>query len=148
MPASSRFAVAVHVLTLLAWAGDEPLKSGYVARSVNTNPVVIRRILCALARAGMVVSQTGAAGGTRLARRPDQITLRQVYRAVEPREIFMLHRQRPDPRCPVGMNIEGSLGEVLSAVDAAVDKVLGRLTVESVLQSVKPCAPSRAARRR
>ena len=148
MPASSRFAVAVHVLTLLAWAGDEPLKSDYVARSVNTNPVVIRRILCALARAGLVVSQTGATGGTRLARPPREITLREVYRAVEPREIFTLHRQRPDPRCPVGMNIEGSLGGVLSEVDAAVDRVLGRLTVESVLQSLKPCATARRARRR
>ena len=97
MPTSSRFAVAVHVLTLLAWAGDEPLKSDYIAGSVNTNPVVIRRILCALAHAGLVTSQTGAAGGTRLARKAAEITLTEVYRAVEPRAIFALHRR---PRMP------------------------------------------------
>jgi DNA-binding IscR family transcriptional regulator len=45
MSTSSRFAVAVHVLTLMAWADEEPLKSEQVAESVNTNPVVIRRML-------------------------------------------------------------------------------------------------------
>ncbi|HEX8852924.1 MAG TPA: Rrf2 family transcriptional regulator, partial [Pyrinomonadaceae bacterium] len=82
MSANSRFAVAVHALTLLAWAGEEPVKSEYLACSVNTNPVVIRRILCALARAGLVTSQTGASGGSRLARPAAEITLREVYRAV------------------------------------------------------------------
>ena len=148
MPASSRFAVAVHVLTLLASAGEVPLKSDRLAGSVNTNPVVIRRILCALARAGLVVSQTGASGGTRLARPPAEITLREVYRAVEPREIFVLHRQRPDPRCPVGMNIEGALGAVLARIDAAVDEALEGFTVEGVLRSLKPCAPAARGRRR
>lgn len=146
MPASSRFAVAVHVLTLLAWAGDEPLKSEQVAASVNTNPVVIRRILCALARSGLVVSQTGAAGGTRLARPPRDITLRDIYRAVEPREIFMMHRQPPGRHCPVGVNMGPALVNILAEVDGAVDRVLGRMTVEGILQSVKPCVGG--ARRR
>jgi len=59
MSTSTRFAVAVHVLTLMAWADEEPLKSEQVAESVNTNPVVIRRMLCELAEANLVVSQTG-----------------------------------------------------------------------------------------
>ncbi len=146
MPTSSRFAVAVHVLTLLAWAGDEPLKSDYIAGSVNTNPVVIRRILCALARAGLVTSQTGAAGGTRLARTASDITLREVYRAVEPREIFAMHRSPPDPECPVGMIIEKVLHRQLTEIDNAMDEVLGRTTIEGVMRSVKQ--PSRAAKSR
>lgn len=148
MPTSSRFAVAVHVLALMARAGDEPLKSEAVAASVNTNAVVIRRILCALARAGLVASQTGAAGGTRLARRPEEITLRDVYRAVEPGEFFALHRQPPNPKCPVGMNIEGVLGEVLAGVDRAVDESLGRTTIEGVVRKMlKPCEPEGGRRK-
>ena len=140
MPTSSRFAVAVHVLTLLAWAGDEPLKSDYIAGSVNTNPVVIRRILCALARARLVTSQTGAAGGSRLARPAAEITLSEVYRAVEPRDIFAMHRKQPDPDCPVGMKIEAVLQGLLVEIDSAVDSALGRTTIENVLASVKkPC---------
>lgn len=140
MPTSSRFAVAVHVLALMARAGEEPLKSEAVAGSVNTNAVVIRRIMCALARAGLVTTQTGAAGGSRLARPPAEITLREVYRAVEPREFFALHRQRPNPRCPVGVGIESVLAGVLAEVDAAVDDALGRRTVESILRLLRPGA--------
>ena len=114
MPSNSRFAIAVHILTMMAWAGDEPLKSEYVACSVNTNPVVIRRILCALAKAGLVVSQTGAAGGTRLMRKPGQITLLDIYRAVDAGASFSLHCQPPNDECPVGMNIENVLGDVLA----------------------------------
>ena len=147
MATSSRFAVAVHVLTLLAFAEDEPLKSEHVACSVNTNPVVIRRILCALGRAGLVTSQTGAAGGSRLARRPDQITLREVYRAVEPPSVFSLHRQPPSRECLVGMNIESVLEDVLGEVDGAVDQVLSRITVGRVMRTVRRCGAAAARRR-
>jgi Rrf2 family protein len=138
MPANSRFAIAVHVLTLMAWAGDEPLKSELVACSVNTNPVVIRRILCQLGRAGLVVSQTGAAGGSRLARKPGQITLLEIYRAVDAGDVFSLHRQPPSDTCPVGMNIETVLENILADVDQALERVLGKITVGKVLQSIEP----------
>lgn len=145
MSTSSRFAVAVHVLTLMAWSGDEPVKSEAVAASVNTNPVVIRRILCALARARLVTSQTGAAGGSRLARRPGQITLLDVYRAVEGGDIFSLHRQPPSRHCPVGVNIEAVLEDVLAEVNSAVERVLAKMTVENVLQRIRPCSNRRRA---
>jgi DNA-binding IclR family transcriptional regulator len=57
MSTNSRFAVAVHVLSLMAWSDEEPLKSEQVAESVNTHPVVIRRMLVDLAQAGLVVSR-------------------------------------------------------------------------------------------
>ncbi len=145
MSTSSRFAVAVHVLTLMAWSGDGPVKSEAVAASVNTNPVVIRRILCALARARLVTSQTGAAGGSRLARGPGQITLLDVYRAVEGGDIFSLHRQPPNQHCPVGVNIETVLEDVLSEVNSAVERVLAKITVENVLQRIRPCSNRRRA---
>ncbi|HEX8180839.1 MAG TPA: Rrf2 family transcriptional regulator [Pyrinomonadaceae bacterium] len=138
---SSRFAVAVHVLSLLAWAGDEPVKSSSVAASVNTNPVVIRRILCALARARLVTSQSGAAGGSRLARRPARITLGDIYRAVEGGDIFMLHRRRPSQRCVVGANIEEVLGGVLRETNEAVEQALARTTLADIVARIQPCTP-------
>ena len=138
MPANSRFAIAVHILTLMAHAGDEPLKSDEVASSVNTNPVVIRRILCALSKAQLVVSQTGAAGGSRLARKPNQITLLEVYRAVDAGEIFAMHPQPPNAKCPVGMNIESALDNILEEVEQGVERVLGKITIEKVLKSIEP----------
>src|SRR5215510_10822499 len=139
MSTNSRFAVAVHVLTLMAWSGEEPLKSEQVAESVNTNPVVIRGMLCELAQAKLVVSQSGSMGGSRLARKPGAITLLDVYRALEFRGVFSLHRQPPSRRCPVGVNIETVLGDVLEEVDSAVEKVLKNITIDDVVQRLKPC---------
>ncbi|HZE70321.1 MAG TPA: Rrf2 family transcriptional regulator [Pyrinomonadaceae bacterium] len=144
---NSRFAVAVHVLTLMAWSDDEPLKSEQVAESVNTNPVVIRRMLCELAQAGLVVSQTGAMGGSRLARKPGAITLLDVYRALEFRGVFSLHRQPPSRRCPVGVNIETVLGNVLDEVDSAVENVLEAITIRDLVKRLKPCVSVEVAAR-
>jgi len=139
MSTNSRFAVAVHVLSLMAWSGEEPLKSEQVAESVNTNPVVIRRMLLELAEAGLVVSQTGSLGGSRLANDPAKTTLLDVYQALECGGVFSLHRQPPSRDCPVGVNIETVLGDVFLEVDSAVEHVLGTITINDVVQRLKPC---------
>ena len=139
MSTNSRFAVAVHVLSLMAWSGEEPLKSEQVAESVNTHAVVIRRIVADLAEAGLVVSQTGSLGGSRLATDPAKTTLLDVYQALECGGVFSLHRQPPSRDCPVGVNIETVLGEVLQEVDTAVEAVLKNITIDDVVQRLKPC---------
>ena len=139
MSMNSRFAVAVHVLSLMAWSDEEPLKSEQVAESVNTNAVVIRRIVADLAQAGLVVSQTGSLGGSRLATDPAKTTLLDVYNALEYGGVFSLHRQPPSRDCPVGVNIETVLGEVLQEVDSAVEQVLKNITIKDVVQRLRPC---------
>lgn len=137
MSTSSRFAVAVHILTLMAWSEDEPLKSEQVAESVNTNPVVIRRMLCELSEANLVVSQTGSMGGSRLSRKPAEISLRDVYHAVECPGVFSLHRQPASRHCPVGMNIESVLGSVFEEANSAVEQVLARISIRDVMLRLK-----------
>ena len=146
MSTHSRFAVAVHVLSLMAWSGEEPLKSEQVAASVNTNAVVIRRILKELAEAGLVVSQTGSLGGSRLANDPTKTTLLDVYQALEYRGVFSLHRQPPSRDCPVGVNIETVLGDVLLEVDSAVERVLQNITINDVVRRLKPCGGAAASK--
>ncbi len=138
--------MAVHVLSLMAWSGEEPLKSEQVAESVNTNPVVIRRILKELAEAGLVVSQTGSLGGSRLANDPAKTTLLDVYQALEYGGVFSLHRQPPSRDCPVGVNIETVLGNVLSEVDSAVERVLQNITINDVVRRLKPCGSAVASK--
>jgi Rrf2 family protein len=148
MSTSSRFAVAVHVLTLMAWADEEPLKSEQVAESVQTNPVVIRRMLCELAESKLVVSQTGAMGGSKLARDPEQITLLDIYQAVESPGVFSLHRHPPSRHCPVGVNIGSVLNDVLDEVDTAVERVLANITVKDVVSRLKPCVTTPPVKRK
>ncbi len=134
---SSRFAVAVHILTLLAYDDTHAVTSEFIADSVNTNPVVIRRVLGALRDAKLVSSQTGVGGGWRLARPPDAITLRDAYRAVEVETLFPLPQRSPNPSCPVGRTIQHSLAGVFRETEAALDGHLARTTVAHMVEGAR-----------
>jgi Rrf2 family protein len=136
MTRSSRFATAVHILALLAVQQDEPVTSDYVASSVNTNAVVIRRLLRKLADAGLVSSCPGGAGGSRLSRDPRQITLYDAYSAVESGSLFGEHSQRPNQKCPVGKNIIGVLEPRVEAADAAAAATLKKTTIADLVSEM------------
>ncbi|ELZ88596.1 Rrf2 family transcriptional regulator [Haloferax sulfurifontis] len=132
MSNSSRFVVATHVLTHLAVQSDERLSSDRLAWSVNTNPVVIRQLLCSLREAGLVDSKRGPTGGFTLSREPDAITLRDIYEAVEDAEPFCFHTNEPNDECTVGEHIQPVLVELLEpAIQAMLDE-LDSVTVADV----------------
>ncbi len=139
---SSRFAVATHILTLLALKGDEPLTSEVIAASVNTNPVVIRRTMAGLREAHLVVSQPGAGGGWRLVGAPEAITLCDVFRAVETDDLLALPPKLPNASCPVGRTICGTLGEVFHEAEMAMAERLARVTIADVLRDAVPQSSS------
>lgn len=134
---NSRFAFAVHILTLIAQGEGEPVTSEYIAGSVNTNPSLVRRILTQLTRAGLTTARMGTGGGALLARPADQITLRDVYRAVDDGELFALHRERPNPACPVGRNIQATLETRFDAATRALEAELDRTTIADALTDVE-----------
>ena len=135
---SSKLSVGVHILTLLATSPGETLTSEHIAGSVNTNPVVIRRLLGLLREAGIVESQGGLGGGWRLKVEPKRITLLDVLRTVEPKgETIALHRNEPNPVCPVGRNIQRVLAGAYDEVERQMDKQLAKITIAGVLGSVQ-----------
>jgi len=136
MPSSSRFAVAVHILTLLEMERGRRLTSDHMASSVNTNPGFVRRVLSMLGRAGLVRSRLGAGGGSFLAKAASRIRLLDVYRAVESGDLFVLHHSTPNPRCPVGKNIQPALRRVLSPAERALEGQLANVTVSEMADSV------------
>jgi Rrf2 family protein len=145
---NSRFALAMHVLALLAIEKkSEPSSSEYLARSASTNPVVIRRLLGTLRDAGLVTVQPGTRGGTSLARRPEQITLLEVYRAVGEGELFSLGTRRPNPYCICGRNAQ-VIANVFSRTETAVEEVLTGITVAQLARDIETsdARPRRSAR--
>jgi Rrf2 family protein len=133
---NSRFAVAVHILTLIARSEGQPVTSEYIAGSVNTNPSLVRRLLSQMTRAGLTTAQMGAGGGALLARPAEQITLRDVYRAVDEGELFGLHPERPNPACPVGRNIQAMLETRFDAARQAMEAELDRTTIADAAAEV------------
>jgi Rrf2 family protein len=137
---SSRVAVAVHVLAYLAWRRAEPVTSERIASSVNTNPVVVRRIVGALRNAGLVSVQPGVGGGAQLSREPDRITMLDVYRAVEEKdELFAVHAD-PCRNCDIGSNIRAVLQGVFCNAHQAMQGVLAQVTIADIGREVKKAA--------
>jgi Rrf2 family protein len=125
------------MLTLLALNREAPVTSEVIAGSVNTHPVVIRRMLGALRAAHLVTSQGGNGGGWRLVGEPAAITLREVYGAVEEETLFPLHHRPPNPNCPVGREIQQVLSRRIGVARQALEAELGRTTIADVLREVQ-----------
>jgi Rrf2 family protein len=135
MSANSRMTVAVHILsfmTLWEQKHSEPAISERIAESVNTNPVVIRRLLGLLQKAGLVKSRRGIDAGWRLARRPTAITMLDVYKAVEDAPLFALHASPPNPECPIGRGVQPALKKVYGALETQLRQRLLRTTLAQV----------------
>lgn len=136
MQISSRFTIASHILVLLALEGEkEKQTSTSIAGSVGVNPVIIRNVLAQLKEAGLVQVARGV-GGARLAQAPDQMTLLQVYQAVElfgeKGQLFGFHEQS-NPNCQVGRNIHPLLDHRLENAQSALERELGRTTIADLL---------------
>jgi Rrf2 family protein len=137
MFANSHFALATHVMTVLAVHRDEgPVTSARLARSINTNPAFLRTLLGQLREAGLIEISLGKGGGARLARTASRVTLADVYRAVEKRPPVQLHRCAPDKRCVVGRNILPLLDDVVSDVESAALRRLAGTTIADLATQV------------
>ncbi|MFY0518220.1 Rrf2 family transcriptional regulator [Lysinibacillus sphaericus] len=137
MKISSRFTMAVHILSILKHNPSTVCTSEYMAESVNTNPVVIRKIVSYLKKAGLVQVRRGM-GGAFLLKDLHLIPLLDVYRAVEVVEedrLFHFHDQ-PNPNCPIGANIQSVLELILVQAQEAMEQVLKNITMEHVVTSL------------
>jgi Rrf2 family protein len=132
--------MAVHVLTVLAYKEGDRVTSALLAGSVNTNPVIIRRLLLALQRARLVETGKGAGSGSRLSRSPARINLAEIYRAVEECEPFASPSRKPNAACPVGNCIREALDKVFASAQKALEKDLEQTTLAGLIDQVKASA--------
>ena len=139
MQISSRFTIAVHVLVCIeTFKNDYKVTSDFLALSVNVNPVVIRRLLQQLKKAGIVNVVRGS-GGTSVEKPLDEITLLDVYNAaecVEEGALFHFH-ENPSRQCPVGKNIHAVLDTRLEAIQKAMEKEMKAISIQDIINDTK-----------
>lgn len=133
---SSRSAVAIHALTMLARWRDHSLTSTEIAESLASNPVLVRRILGSLRDAGLVWSTEGRNGGWSLARPARDITLHDVYAAVEAGPVLSRHPHPPSAECEVGRNMQRLLEVEFRDAERALEERLSRTTIAHLVQQV------------
>jgi Rrf2 family protein len=141
MTGNSRFAVSVHILAYLAYREGEAVPSAEIASSVDTNPVVIRRLLSALVKDGLVHTQKGASGGFSLAVEPVKISLLDIYHAAEPHPTHGLTRFTPNTQCPVGAKIQSILENSFVGAQAAMEAELALVSLASIHEQLRPVCP-------
>lgn len=122
---NTRFATAIHIMTLLAKSPQEWLTSEWIAGSINVNPVIIRKEISVLREAGLIISRQGKEGGSQLSKNAELITISEIYKAVKNTEVLGKKNQNPNPACSVGKEINVHLNTLFEETDHLVVKFLG-----------------------
>ena len=127
---NTRFATAIHIMTLLAKVPQEWLTSEWIAGSINVNPVIVRKELKELRNAGLIISRLGKEGGTRLSKSAEDIKISEIYAAVKNKEVLGKKNQKPNPVCPVGKEINSHLLLLFNATEQLVRDFLGNKSLQ------------------
>ena len=137
MQISSRFTMAIHMFACIDTFADQKMTSDFMAGSIGTNPVIIRKLLQQLKAAGLIEVTRGT-GGVVITKPLDEITFLDIYRAVEctpDEELFHFH-ENPNQKCPVGRNIHHVLDDKLIRIQKAMEDELAKITLEDVKNDV------------
>lgn len=140
MQISSRFTIGTHVLIMITLQGEKTkVTSDFLAGSVGVNPVIIRKTLSQLKKAGLIHVARGT-GGAELAKAADEISLLDIYQAVEclgsTGQLFGFH-DNPNPACPIGHNIHNVLDGKLEEIQLAMEKEMAQISLEQVVKEAK-----------
>lgn len=137
MAGNSRLATAIHVAGMLSFSEKLPLTSEAIAQSCNTNAVVIRRIIGQLTRHGLVAVKMGTGGGSRLTKSASEITLGEIYAALEEGSIFEVPQFEEAHHCEVGKIVRPVLANVLHEAEQGLVEKLNQITLADVIIKVK-----------
>ncbi|ULQ60983.1 Rrf2 family transcriptional regulator [Brucepastera parasyntrophica] len=139
MQIGTKFSIAIHILlSAEVFKETHKVTSDFIASSANTNPVIIRNIMGMLKEAGIIEVAAGT-GGITLTRKPKDISLKDIYLAIDPVKdgrLFKIH-QNTEPNCPVGGNIERILNPYFFKAQNAMENELGKYNLKNLLDDLK-----------
>lgn len=137
MQFSSRLTIATHILLCIeVFKDDYKVTSNFLAGSINVNPVIIRNVLGLLSSAGIVEIKAGI-GGASLAKSPDEITLLDIFKAVEKEESLFHFHENPNLQCPVGRNVHNVMDSKLDNIQYAMENELSKITLSQLINETK-----------
>ena len=137
MQISSRFTKAIHMFACIDTFTDQKMTSDFMAASIGTNPVIVRKLLQQLKAAGLIEVSRGT-GGVTVTKPLNEITFLDIYKAVEctpDEELFHFH-ENPNQACPVGKNIHHVLDDKLAKVQEAMERELAAITLADVKRDI------------
>lgn len=132
---NTQFSIAIHIMVCIGSAKKD-MTSATLASSVNAYPSFVRRILSKLSKAGLVETSTGKTGSSTLGKKPKDITLLDIYRAVEAPKAFAIHKYPEQEICKVSCGIKECMEDVLDKTQKAMEDSLKKTTLAEVIKNL------------
>lgn len=136
MATNTQFSIAVHLMLALGFIPEREATSARLAMSVNTSPSFVRRILAKLSKANLVDTTTGKSGFCSLAKKPEEISLLEIYNAVNAPPTFAIHDYPVQNQCRVSCNIEATMSKVLTKAQKSFEKSLENTSLAEVIADI------------
>ena len=133
MKRNSRLSLALHTLSHMAGDPGRVRTSAEIADHAGTNPVVVRRVFGRLREAGLLTSEKGHAGGWRLARDPKNISLADVYLALD-ESLISTGTENHTPACSVEHALQQRVLSVMEEIEQSLIERLSETTISEVLE--------------
>jgi Rrf2 family protein len=135
MNKDQRLSSAIHILIALDYVGRF-VNSRELAMSLQSNAAFIRRILIQLSKAGLVHTEKRKSGGSRLAKSPAQITIKDIYLAIGPNRVFKSFEKKPFEKCKISCCIKSSLDDVYEDIETAMLQRMKKITLKQVIKDI------------
>ena len=126
---SGKFAITLHILTLLSKFPDEYLSSEFIAGSMNLHPVLVRKEIANLKKNNVVESKEGKNGGTKLLKPAEKINLDDIFKMTFETVSLGYSKNDPNPKCPVGRQINQKLDELYLDINQKISKQLSGISL-------------------
>lgn len=126
---SGKFAITLHILTLLSKFPDEYLSSGFIAGSMNLHPVLVRKEIANLKKNHIVESKEGKNGGAKLLKPASQINLDDIFKMTFETVSLGYSKNDPNPDCPVGKQINKNLDELYADINQKISVQLSGISL-------------------
>lgn len=139
MKYSVKFSDAIHILVYIEMLQGTDLSSEVIAKSVNANPVSVRRIMSSLKKADLITSQSGKAN-PKLGRDPENISFYDIYQAIDEEQQIFRVDEKTAPACIVGGNIQGVLAEKYNQLQRSVELEMQQINLADIIHSVSQSA--------
>jgi len=134
---NTQFSIAIHLMAGLGYGARFDLTSTDLAASVNACPSFVRRILSKLSKAGLVRTMRGKSGTCQLARPAENISLLDIYEAVDAPKVFAVHAYPAQNLCPVSCGFKHMIDRVLENAQVSFEKTLTQTTLADVIEEIK-----------
>lgn len=135
MKYSHKFSDAIHIMAFLDIYKDGDTSSRMIASSIESNPSVVRDLMSSLSKAGFITSRQGVAGAS-LAKSPKDISLLDIYKAIDIDHRLLHVDPKTNPKCIVGSHIQDTLNEIYDEIQNQAEKEMDSISLQDVIDGI------------